>query len=98
MSVELSILLLNTLIILIAYFIIYPKMAGNNIYKITLGDLYASVSAISIVGFTYWESNLQFNLIFIKVSWFWFTLITYAIIEIPIMLWYFKKYNVEMPK
>ncbi len=98
MSAEVSILLLNTIIVLLAYLLIYPKTAGNNFYKITLSDLCASATALTIVGFKYWELAQKFNLLFIEVNWFWFTLITYGLIELPIMLWYFKKYQVKIPK
>ena len=81
---------------LIAYFSVYPKLAGNNFNKISFYDIFASGLALTIVGFQYWNSGFQFNLILLTVNWFWFTLVTYAAIEIPIMVWYLKKHNVEV--
>ncbi len=98
MSAEISVILLNCVIVLFGYFVIYPKTAGADFYKITISDIFLSATALAIVGFKYWELTQNFSLLFIEVNWFWFTLITYGLIELPIMLWYFKKYNVKMPK
>ncbi len=98
MSAEASILLLNSLVILLGYLVIYPKTAGNDFYKITYSDICASATALTIVGYKYWELEQKFNLVVIEVNWFWFTLISYALLEIPIMLWYFKKHQVKIPK
>lgn len=90
MSAELSIMLLNTVIILIAYTWVYPKLAGKNINKVAIFDCVTSGLALVIVANKYWGQGVEFNFLQFEVNWFWFTLITYSIIEIPIALWYFK--------
>ena len=91
MSAELSIILLNTVIILIAYAWVYPKLAGKNINKVAIFDCVTSGLALVIVANKYWGQGVEFNFLQFEVNWFWFTLITYSIIEIPIALWYFKE-------
>ena len=91
---ELLIIGLNMLVILIAYFIIYPKYCGSDGLKISSNDLAATALVLTIAGSIFWGTGEQFNLILFSANWFWFTLITYALMEIPIMLWYFKKHNV----
>ena len=95
---ELTILLLNTALILIAYLSVYPTVAGSNFNKIALCDICASSVALAIVGYHYWGSDYRFNLLVTDVNWFWFTLVTYAVIEIPVMLWYFKRHHVLIKK
>ena len=95
-SIEYTVIVLNAIIILVAYLSVYPKLAGNSFNKISFYDLFASGLALTIVGSKYWGSGQQFSLLVAEVNWFWFTLITYAIIEIPVMLWYFKKNNVDV--
>ena len=95
-SIEYTVIVLNAIIILVAYLSVYPKLAGNSFNKISFYDLFASGLALTIVGSKYWGSGQQFSLLVAEVNWFWFTLITYAVIEIPVMLWYFKKNNVEI--
>lgn len=90
MSAELAIVLLNLAIILIAYISVYPKLAGKNINKVALYDCIASGLAIIIVANKYWGSGTEFELLFMQLNWFWFTLISYSVIETPIALWYFR--------
>ncbi|MBR7800515.1 hypothetical protein [Undibacterium fentianense] len=95
-SAELDIILLNLVLALVAYLSVYPALAGNDLNKIALYDLGTSGIALGIVGYHYWGSEVQFNILLADVNWFWFTLISYAAIEFPMMLWYFKKHGVKM--
>jgi len=97
-SPELSILLLNLVIILVAYLSIYPKLAGDSLNKISVYDLFVSAFSLLVVGLHYWGSGHEFNLFIMNVNWVWFTLITYGLIEIPILIWYIKKQKVEANK
>ncbi|MFT6737408.1 MAG: hypothetical protein ACJA0G_001547, partial [Kangiellaceae bacterium] len=47
-------------------------------------------------GFNYWGSGYEFDLLIFDVNWFWFTIVTYFLIEIPIMVWYFKNQKVKL--
>jgi hypothetical protein len=91
MSGELSIFLLNAVIIVIAYLSVYPKLAGKDINKVALYDCIASGLAIGIVASKYWGTDANFEFLFMQLNWFWFTLISYSVIEIPIALWYFRE-------
>jgi hypothetical protein len=91
---ELFIVLLNVVVIAIAYFYVYPRYCGSDGNKIAINDIFASGIPLLIAGLIYWGSGVEFNIIFTTVNWFWFTLITYFVLEIPLMLWYFKKHNV----
>lgn len=93
--IELKILALNLAIIVFTYVFYYPKYAGNNFNRIAAYDLLASSLALAIVGWHYWGSGQEFSFVLVEANWFWFTLISYSLIEIPIMLWYFKKYQVK---
>jgi hypothetical protein len=88
---ELPIILLNVVIIILAYLVFYPKQAMTDINKIAYYDLFMSGLALFIVGLKYWGVDQAFSLFVIEVNWFWFTLITYTLIEIPVLLWNFRK-------
>jgi hypothetical protein len=90
MSAELTILLLNLVIIIITYLSVYPKIAGKNINKVAVYDCVASGLAIIIVASKYWGMGVQFEFLFIELNWFWFTLVSYSVIEVPVALWYFR--------
>ena len=89
MSAELSILVLNAVIIIVAYISVYPKLAGKNINKVALYDFVASGFAILIVATKYWGKEVEFAFLFMELNWFWFTLLSYSVMEIPVALWYF---------
>jgi len=89
MSVELTILLLNAVIIFIAYLSVYPKLAGKQLNKVALYDCLTSSLAITIVASKYWGTGIELDFLFMKLNWFWFTLLSYSVMEIPVALWYF---------
>ena len=90
MSAELSILLLNAVIIVIAYLWVYPKHAGKDINKVSIFDCVTSGLALVIVANKYWGSGIELNFLLFELNWFWFTLLSYSVIEIPIAIWYFS--------
>jgi len=92
---EFIILLINAIIVGLGYLLIYPKVAGSDINKILVNDVIATCCALIIAGSVYWGSDITFNAIITTLDWFWFSLISYAAIEIPMMLWYFNKHNVQ---
>lgn len=95
---ELAVILLNLVIIAVAYGSVYPKLAGNSFQRISICDMGASALALLIVGSKYWGSGAEFNLLIADVNWFWFTLLSYFVLELPAVVWYFKKYGVKMPE
>jgi hypothetical protein len=93
-SPELFVVALNIIIIASAYFWLYPKFCGSDGNKIIFNDILASGTSVFIAGLFYWDSGIEFNLLFTTVNWFGFALMTYLIIETPLALWYFKRYDV----
>ena len=92
---ELSILVLNLIIIVVSYRSIYPKLAGDDIKKISLLDVLSSAFALLVVGLKYWDTSYDFNLFIYNTNWFWFTLLSYFLIEAPFIFWYIKKYHLK---
>ena len=91
-NAELLVLILNLTIMIIAYFFIYPKFVGFDLNKLALNDLCASLISLIVSGSIFWGSNQEFNALFTTLNWFWFTILTYAAIEIPFIIWYTKKH------
>lgn len=98
LSPEQTVLLLNVIVVFLGYFVIYPRVAGNDFAKITSHDIIATGIALMTSASIYYGAGIEFNLLITRVNWFWFTLLTFAAIEIPVLLWYMKKHNVEFPK
>ena len=96
MNSELLIISLNSMILLIAYFWVYPKSCGSNLLLLSCLDFIFSCIALLAVASKYWGSEQQFNILVGQVNWFWFTLMTYVLIEIPLMLWYMNKNDISL--
>ncbi len=94
MPAEVNVIGLNLVMMLLLYFWIYPKYCGSEIKKIINNDLMATAMVLIVVGTVYWDSGLEFSLLFFSVDWFWFTLTTYWLSEVPFMIWYFNKHDV----
>ena len=92
---ELPIIVLNTVIILLAYLVFYPKVVGTDINKIAFYDFFVSAFALLVVGLKYWGSGQVFYLFAWPLNWFWFTLLSFTIIELPILVWYFRRGNLQ---
>ncbi|MEY4560944.1 MAG: hypothetical protein RLZZ618_221 [Pseudomonadota bacterium] len=91
---EILILCMNLTMMLIAYFFIYPRFCGSDGMKIVNNDIIITSVVLLISGYFFWGSGQVFSMIWFSANWFWFTLSTCMAIEIPFMLWYFKKHNV----
>ncbi|MFC3094906.1 hypothetical protein DRW07_17655 [Alteromonas sediminis] len=96
MSPEFAVIGLNICIVAVAYTSVFPVLAGKNVKKIALLDLIASVISLCIVGSVYWGNDFGFSLGLFEVNWFWYTLITYGLCEIPAYLWYVKKHRITL--
>ncbi|MEX0737748.1 MAG: hypothetical protein WD071_00240 [Pseudohongiella sp.] len=91
---EIMIIALNIFVISAAYFVVYPKFCGADGMKIANNDIAATGIVLIIAGSIFWGTGEQFSLILFSVNWFWFTFLTYLAIELPLMIWYFKKHDV----
>ncbi|WP_462171246.1 hypothetical protein [Pseudoalteromonas xiamenensis] len=97
MSPEIAIILLTLIVLVFCYGVVNPRFAGSNFNKISLQDLLASIVVFSVVGSVYYGSGKTFSLFITEVNWFWFTLIVYAVIELPCFLWYRRQYGISFP-
>ncbi|GIU35891.1 hypothetical protein L2719_11945 [Shewanella schlegeliana] len=95
-AAELSIVALIAVVVVVSYLSIYPKVAGSNINRLLWCDIAISAFVLTLVGIKYWGSGQEFSLLLLDVNWFWFTLIVYLIIEVPMAMWYAKKHNITM--
>ncbi|KPH60164.1 hypothetical protein AMS58_18205 [Pseudoalteromonas porphyrae] len=95
MTPELTLLILAVTVISLGYGFIYPRFAGNDFKKVSMQDLIATGITLMIAGSLYYNSGIEFSWLAFKVNWFWFTFLTYVVIEIPVCLVYAKKHNMK---
>ncbi len=93
LTVELAVILLNAVLLLLAYFWWYPRVAGADLRKVAVFDTLITLLALLIVGSRFWSTEQAFELFGFNTNWFWFTLVTYLILEMPLAIWYFRRYG-----
>lgn len=92
MNPETTLLVVNAIVIALAYTLFYPRYAGSQLNKLAVYDLLISIIPLSIAWWFYADSGHQFNLIIMQTNWFVFTLATYFIVEMPMSLGYMRAY------
>ena len=95
-SPEILVLLLNTIILVLAYCVVYPRTVGADIAKLLQSDLMATATSLVVAGFLFWGTNQQFDLLLGEVNWFAFSLVTFLLMEIPFALWYLKRFDISV--
>ena len=94
-SPETFILLTNATILLCAYFIVYPRFAGSDLNRLALNDLAANAIAIAVAGFAIFGTGQRFDLLFLEVGWFGFAFGTFLLMELPLFVWYARRYGLS---
>ena len=93
-SPELTLIIVALITILSAYFLIYPRVAKSDGIKLAIYDIGASLLNLLFAGLIFWDTGIPFSLHYIEVNWVIFAILSYGLLEIPFMIWYFKRYRV----
>ena len=97
-SPEQFVLTVNAVILLCAYFIVYPRFAGADQNRLAVNDLVANGCALLVVGFNFWGSGQRFDLLFFDLGWFGFTVLTFLLMELPLFFWYARRHQLFRPR
>lgn len=87
---EITIVFVNMAVLATAYLFVYPKFSSDDVRKLAKLDVLMGMISLVIVGILSFGSNESFTFFFFDTNWWIFTIITYAVIEIPIFVWYLK--------
>jgi hypothetical protein len=74
----------------IAYLWIYPTFIGNNVRLMAWVDIPVTSIPVVISAVLFWESDPTFRFFFFDLNWFFFTIITLTLIELPVFLLYLR--------
>jgi hypothetical protein len=81
-------------LVLVSYFVVYPRFAGADANKIAWLDLLAVSVAEGISAWLFFGSGRTFDFGLLECHWFWGTLLLHLVIELPFFVWYFRKHSV----
>ncbi len=93
---EFQILLLNAVILGVAYLGIYPTLQEKTLNKIMMIDLVLTGLALLVAGGWFLGTGVGFSLLLVDANWFVFTLVTLMIMEVPVFLWFAKKHGISL--
>jgi predicted membrane-bound spermidine synthase len=95
-SPEAQILILNGVILGVAYLGIYPSLREKTLNRVMAIDLVLSIIAITVAGALFWGSAISFTLLFLKVNWAVFTVVTLMLMEAPLFLRFAKQHGIKL--
>lgn len=93
---EIQILILNGVILAVAYLGIYPGLQHKTLNRMLAVDLALSALALTVAGALFWGSGVPFNMILFEVNWAVFTIVTIMLMEVPLFLWFAKKHGISL--
>ncbi len=89
---EMLIILLHFAMLSFAYFYLYPKLKCFDLHLLGKYDAMVSGTTLLIAALFFYNSHISFWLLGWQTNWFWFTIFTGLMIELPFVLWYMKRY------
>ncbi|MBA4492169.1 hypothetical protein [Paracoccus sp. S1E-3] len=95
-SAEAKVLILNAVVLGVAYLGIYPTMREKTLKAMLRNDLALTLLLIVTAGALFAGSGTRFGLIVTDTNWFAFTLLTSAAMELPLFLWFCRKHDIDM--
>jgi len=95
MSPELTLLIINAVLMGYAYLWAYPSLPEKTWQAIAWRDMAITVAAVGLAGLLYWGSGIAFSLVFFDVNWFVFSFVTLMAMETPLFLWFAKKHGIS---
>ncbi|MGJ8622338.1 MAG: hypothetical protein ACSHW1_06130 [Yoonia sp.] len=94
-SPEAQILILNGVILGVAYLGIYPSLAQKTLSRIMTVDLVLSVIAVGVAGALFWGRDITFTFLFFEVNWAVFSIVTLMAMETPLFLNFAKRHGIN---
>ncbi|MEI5640635.1 MULTISPECIES: hypothetical protein [unclassified Pseudoalteromonas] len=95
MSPEWTLILLNVILLFIAYVVIYPKLEDKSFSNISKQDLIVTTVSLVVAGSLYYDRDISFSLVLFDSNWIVFTIVAFSVIEIPFLLWFKQRYNIR---
>lgn len=96
MTPELKILILNAVIMGVAYFGIYPSRNITRVGQMMATDLGLTALSLLVAGALFYGSGTPFSLILFQTNWAIFAIITLSLMEVPLFLWFCRRNGIDM--
>lgn len=95
MSPELTLLIVNAVLMAYAYLWAYPSLPEKTLSAIMIRDMAISAAALIVAAALFWGSGIRFSLIFFDTNWLIFSILTLFLMETPLFFWFAKKHGID---
>lgn len=96
MTPEAKILILNAASLAVAWFGIFPSLREKTLIALARADSLVFVAVLAAVAGLFAGRGIGFSLVLFETNWFVFWLVTYLLMELPLMLWFCKRYKIKL--
>jgi hypothetical protein len=93
---EIKILILNAVILAVAYLGIYPSLHEKTLNRIMAVDVVLSVLSLIVAGGLFWGTGVVFTLLFFETNWAVFAILTLFVMEVPLFVWFARKHGIDI--
>lgn len=88
---EAQILIINAVIVGVAYLGIYPSFKNITSIKMTVVDSVLSGLSLLVAGALFWGAGVEFSMLLFSTNWFVFSIVTMLLMELPLFHWFCQK-------
>lgn len=96
MTPELQILIINAVIMGVAYFGIYPSRRITHVSQMMTTDLILTGLSLLVAGALFYGTGTRFSLILFDTNWAIFAVLTLALMEVPLFIWFCRRNGIDM--
>lgn len=96
MTPELKILIINAVIMGVAYFGIYPSRRITRVGQMMTTDLCLTGLSLLAAGGLFYGTGTRFSLILFDTNWAIFAVLTLALMEVPLFIWFCRRNGIDM--
>ncbi len=93
---ELQLLLINAVIMGMAYFGIYPSRRITHVRQMIATDLALTCLSLLAAGGLFYGSGERFGMILFETNWAIFAVLTLVLMEIPLFIWFCRRNGIDM--
>lgn len=88
---EAQLLIINAVILAVAYLGIYPSIRNLTTGKLMAADLVLSSLSLLVAGALFWGTGAEFSLLLFSTNWFVFAFLTMFLMELPLGWWFARR-------
>lgn len=88
---EAQILIINAVILGVAYLGIYPSFKTITLTKVAVVDSVLSGLSLLVAGALFWGTGVEFSMLLFSTNWFGFSILTMLLMELPLFHWFCQK-------